>query len=88
MKEDGAGTPDEHPILGPLATLIDRWCEDRRLGALAVVLPSYVSNFGQTDDWGAIMDALRTLRANRKMPDDERREVERILVLVERVVFR
>jgi len=79
---------DEHPVNGPLARLIDGWCERRALGPLAVLLPAYTSNNGLTDGWAGVMEALRTLRGSRHLPDDEHRQIEDLVVLVERMVYR
>ena len=53
-----------------------------------VYLPAYVYNFGLTDGWADLMDALRTLRASKSLRDDEQREIERVLQLVEKAVYR
>lgn len=79
---------DEHPVNGPLARLIDVWCERGELGALAVLLPAYTSNNGLTDGWAEVMEALRTLRGSRRLPDDERQQIEALVVIVERMVYR
>ena len=79
---------DEHPVNGPLSRLIETWCDRRALGALAVVLPAYTSNNGLTDGWADVMDALRSLRATRELPAEEQAEVERLVVLVEQMVYR
>jgi hypothetical protein len=81
---------EEHPVNGPLERLIDAWCERRDLRPLAILLPAYTSNNGLTDGWAGLMDALRTLRAvgPRRLPEDEQFEVERILQLVEKMVYR
>ena len=79
---------DEHPVLGPLSRLIEAWCDRRALGALAVLLPAYTSNNGLTDGWAEVMEALRRLRATRQLPADEQAEVERLVVLVEQMVYR
>jgi hypothetical protein len=78
----------EHPVNAPLARLIDAWCERRALGPLAVLLPAYTSNNGLTDGWAGVMEALRTLRGSRRLPDEERDEVGRLVVLVENMVNR
>ena len=81
-------TEGEHPVNGPLARLIDAWCERRELGALAVLLPAYTSNNGLTDGWAGVMDALHTLRGSRRLPGDELRQIDVLTVLVERMVYR
>ena len=79
---------DEHPVDGPLSRLIEAWCDRRALGPLAVLLPAYLSNNGPTDGWADVMDALRRLRATRQLPAEEQAEVERLVALVERMVYR
>lgn len=79
---------DQHPVSGPLGELIDRWCERRELQALALLLPAYTSNFGLTDDWARVMEALYDLRAKRILPADEQAIVERVVGVVEEMVFR
>jgi hypothetical protein len=79
---------DDHPVNGPLQRLIDAWCERRDLRHLALLLPAYTSNSGLTDGWAGVMDALYNLRAARTLPDDEQAEIERIIPLVERMVYR
>lgn len=79
---------DEHPVNGPLEQLIGAWCERRDLRPLATVLPAYTSNNGLTDGWGDLMEALRTLRADSYLPEEEQAVVERLLPLVEKAVYR
>jgi hypothetical protein len=78
----------EHPVNGPLGRLVDAWCERRDLHPLARVLPAYMWNFGLTDGWGELLMALQTLRADRRLPDDEQDLLERIIVEAERIVYR
>jgi len=42
---------------------IERWCDQRRLRELAVLLPGYTSFFGLTDDWARLYEALKATRA-------------------------
>jgi len=46
-----------------LRDLIARWCDQRRLAALARLLPGYVAFNGLTDGWGLLLDALKSARA-------------------------
>ena len=75
-------------INGPLERLIDAWCDRRDLRPLALVLPAFTSNNGLTDDWANLMEALRSLRAARCLPDDEQALLEQVLNLVEKAIFR
>ena len=79
---------EAHPVNDPLDHLIDSWCERRHLRPLAILLPAYTSNNGLTDGWAGVMEALRTLRRNRQLPNDELAEVEQLVVVVEGMVYR
>ena len=79
---------EDHPVNGPLNALIEAWCDRRDLRPLALLLPAYTSNFGLTDGWAEVMEALYDLRARGRLPDDEEAEVERIIRIVERMVYR
>jgi hypothetical protein len=81
-------TAEEHPVNGPISRLVDAWCERRDLGALAVILPAYTSNNGLTDGWADVMEALRTLRGSRRLPENEQRQIEELVVVVEKMVYR
>ena len=73
---------------GPLERLIDAWCERRDIRPLALLLPAYTSNAGLTDDWARVMEALHDLRADGRLPEAEQAEIERLVPLVERMVYR
>lgn len=45
-----------------LRTLIERWCDERRLNALARILPGYLAFNGLTDGWHDLIDALKATR--------------------------
>ena len=83
--------PSKHPgqeINDSLRLLVHSWCDRRELGALANVLPAFLANNGLTDGWGELMEALRLERSLRRLPDHERDEVERLVVSLERMVYR
>jgi len=42
---------------------------------------------GFREDWPHILEALYDLRASRLLPDDEKGELERLIVLVEETVY-
>lgn len=42
---------------------IERWCDQRRLRELALLLPGYTSFFGLMDDWARLYEALKDTRA-------------------------
>jgi hypothetical protein len=79
---------DSSDVLVDLSTLIDAWCDRHELRALARVLPAWLANNGLTDGWADVLDALRTIRANERLPDDEVAVVERSIAAVERAVDR
>ena len=54
-------TPDEFHT--EVQSLIDIWCHDRALNPLRAVLNAYPVASGLTDEWYAIADAFKTIRA-------------------------
>jgi hypothetical protein len=46
--------------------LIDLWCEQRALGLLRVILNAYPLGMGLSDEWHALADALKTIRAQHR----------------------
>ena len=50
-------------FLVALRQQIERWCDQRRLRELAMLLPGYTSFFGLTDDWARLCEALKATRA-------------------------
>jgi hypothetical protein len=42
---------------------IERWCDQRRLRELALLLPGYTTFFGLTDNWARLYEALKATRA-------------------------
>jgi hypothetical protein len=46
-----------------LQQMIERWCDERKLGALSLLLPGYLSLNGLTDGWANFHDALKATRA-------------------------
>jgi len=42
---------------------IERWCDERKLGALAQLLPAYTAFNGLTDSWTDLCEALKATRA-------------------------
>jgi hypothetical protein len=60
--------------------LVDSWCERRELGALASLLPAWLSNNGLTDGWDDLCSALRTLSNSHDLPDSERSALKRLWI--------
>ena len=54
-------THDEN--LAALRQLIERWCDERELSALSLLLPGYLSLNGLTDGWVNLYDALKSTRS-------------------------
>lgn len=79
---------DAPDVLTDVSTLIDAWCDRRELRALARLLPAWLANNGLTDGWADVLDALRAIRADQRLPDDEAAVVERSIAAVERAVYR
>jgi len=49
-------------FLAALNSLIERWCDERRLDALAKILPSFLAFNGLSDGWYELSEALKTAR--------------------------
>ena len=50
-------------FLADLRTLIEKWCDERRLDALSRILPGYLALNGLTDGLANLCDALKSTRA-------------------------
>ena len=51
-------------FISRLSNLINAWCDQRNLPALAHVLPSYVDFNGLTDGWADLRSALKSARSS------------------------
>jgi hypothetical protein len=63
-----------------LRSLIDQWCEERRLKHLAAVLPSFLGFNGMTDGWAELRCGLQSaagLGAD-ALPEDEWAALQRL----------
>jgi len=69
---------------------IERWCDQRRLRELAVLLPGYTSFFGLTDDWARLFEALKATRAigREKFTVAEWESLNDLISAAERAVYR
>jgi hypothetical protein len=64
--ENGSGMKDyqsNEEFFTDLRSLIDRWCDERKLDALSRVLPGYLAFNGLTDGWQLLNDSLKATRA-------------------------
>jgi hypothetical protein len=73
-----------------LKMLADGWCERRALAPLHHFLPGYFALNGLTDGFAALESALKDVLAFAKneITPEEKKEVQRILVLVQQAVYR
>ena len=69
---------------------IERWCDQRRLRELALLLPGYTTFFGLTDDWARLHEALNDTRAlgREKFSDAEWQLLNELVSGAEQAVFR
>ena len=81
-------TNDE--FFAALRQQIDRWCDQRRLRELALLLPKYISFFGLTDDWARLYQALKATRAieHAKFSEAEWELLNDLVSAAERAVHR
>lgn len=78
----------DHAIDEQVNGLVDGWCDRRDLRSLRTILGGWPRVSGLTDEWARLMEALRSLRADHRLPEDEQAIVERLVVDVERIVYR
>jgi hypothetical protein len=97
MKEAGSSEPSamtsfqsNEEFFAALRQQIKRWCDQRRLRELAVLLPGYTSFFGLTDDWARLYEALKdTLALGRqKFSAAEWQLLNDLVSAAEKAVFR
>jgi hypothetical protein len=81
-------SPDE--INAGCSELFDAWCERRAVRPLRHLLSAWPLTSRLTDDWGALRDALRTVRADcrAEIPNTELGRVEDLIRAVDFIVFR
>jgi len=77
-------------VVSRVSRLIDAWCERRCLIALRQILSGWPLPSGLTDDWGQLLDGLKGVRAFAidEITEDEREELERLIVETEQLVYR
>jgi hypothetical protein len=64
--------------------LIERWCDRRQYGALATLLPAWISNNGLTDGWTDLRDAVKSTYTRRAdLPFEERDELKRVYIAID-----
>jgi hypothetical protein len=69
---------------------IERWCDQRRLDALARLLPAYTTFYGLTDSWASLYEALKDTRAigQQKFSVAEWELLNDLVSAAERALFR
>ena len=72
-----------------LKKLADGWCERRALRALFYFLPGYFGLNGLTDGFGDLEIALKDVLSSAKheITEEEKKEVKRLLVLVQQAIY-
>jgi hypothetical protein len=67
------GFQSNQDFMAALGSLLDQWCEQRRYGHLAAVLPSFVGFNGLTDGWAELSSGLKSAigLGAEGLPDDE-----------------
>ena len=73
-----------------IAALVNAWCDRRAIGPLRVILGCYPILNNLTDDWAALANGLKTIRAQhgRELDPSEMDAVVRLQHLAESVVHR
>jgi hypothetical protein len=68
------------PVNETVSRLIDGWCVQKNLKALAIVLPAWVGNLGSTNDMHKLISALSYLSASRSLCSEEQAIVEQVII--------
>lgn len=61
MVETGQESTDS--VLEAVDTLVDAWCEQRKLVLLRYILRGYPLSSGLTDDWANLLESFENVRA-------------------------
>jgi len=75
---------------GALRSLIDRWCDERKLVALSFLLPGYLALNGLTDGWADLLAALKSVRGigRGSFSDEDWNLLQDFIREAERIVYR
>jgi hypothetical protein len=73
-----------------LRSLIDRWCDERKLGALSQLLPGYLAFNGLADGWADLLASMNGLRAFGRdaFSDEDWNLLQDFIREAERIVYR
>ena len=63
-----------------LDDLVNKWCEQKDLRPLSLVLPAYVSNLGTENDRNKLVSALSYLSATRCLMNDEQVILDELII--------
>ena len=66
-----------------IEALVNKWCDRRELAALATLLPAWVHNYGLTDGWADLRDALGRVRDHQQLPKAERDLLKKLWIQVD-----
>jgi hypothetical protein len=85
-----ASFPSNDEFFAALRQQIERWCDERKLGALAQLLPAYTASNGLTDSWADLCEALKATRAlgRERFTDTEWQLLNDLVSAAERAVLR
>jgi len=70
--------------------LIEGWCEHRRLKPLRYILQNYPPLSGLTDEWGALLEALKDVKGfcAKELTEQEAKLLSEVIVSVDSIVYR
>ena len=61
----------QRSVLDPVEALLGHWEERGETAAVAALLPAWRANFGLTDGWYDVLDAMRAVPEVAALPPDE-----------------
>ena len=63
-----------------LDELINKWCEQKELKPLSLVLPSYLGNLGQDNETNQLISALSLLSSTRCLSQEDQLKIDSLVV--------
>jgi len=80
----------QEQVLQKIKYLIEHWCDRRALRPLRYILNAYPLSSGLTDEWGQLLDALKSIKTQSRtdLRNEELEKVSELIISVNNIVYR
>ena len=80
----------QEQVLREIEHLVECWCDRRALRPLRYILNAYPLSSGLTDEWGQLLDALKSIKAQSRtdLRNEELEKVSELIISVNNIVYR